>query len=60
MVGVGAMTGLISGPRPSRLPALRARDHQPLADGGPAKVSEMFCIAESTPVKITNTVVETN
>jgi hypothetical protein len=32
--------------------------HSPTGD--PAKLSEMFGFAESTPVKITNTVVETN
>jgi hypothetical protein len=33
-------------------------NHSPTGD--PAKVSEMFGFAESTPVKITNAVVETN
>jgi hypothetical protein len=83
MDGVGAMTGLISGPASvpitggagslayqhtfkvappipqEGLYKLTATiSHSPTGD--PAKLSEMFGYAESTPVKITNTVVETN
>jgi hypothetical protein len=83
MDGVGAMTGLISGPvavpitggagtlvfqytfqvapptpKEGLYKLTATINHSPTGD--PAKVSEMFGFAESTPVKITNTVVETN